>query len=176
MLELEAAVEQILSAIPSPKVERIPLSQAHGRILAEPTQALNDLPLFDNSAMDGYAVRWEDVKSAGADTPVRLGLIGRVAAGDNEGAEVASGMCVRLFTGSLLPKGADAVVMQEDTQVDPATPEEITFLSSATPWENVRMQGEDVKTGVVLAEAGEILTAAESVSSPQPERRKFAWG
>jgi molybdopterin molybdotransferase len=159
MQELEAAVEQILSAIPSPKVECIPLSQAHGRILAELVHALNDLPLFDNSAMDGYAVRVVDVKSACADAPVRLRLIGRVAAGDKQGVAVASGTSVRLFTGSPLPKGADAVVMQEDTQVDPANPNEITFLSGATPWENVRMQGEDVHAGVVLADAGEILTA-----------------
>src|SRR5438128_1019165 len=110
MLELEEALAQVLAAIPAPGSERISLGQAHGRILAERVVSPIDLPVFDNSAMDGYAVRAADVASAKPEAPVRLRLGGRVAAGATFTGEVATGTCVRVFTGSLLPKGADAVV------------------------------------------------------------------
>jgi molybdopterin molybdotransferase len=72
--------------------------------------------------------------------------------------QVASGTCARLFTGSPLPEGADAVVMQEDTRPDPARPGQVFFLDTARPWENVRLRGEDLKRGDLLAEAGDVLT------------------
>src|SRR2546422_11193725 len=116
MLELEEALGQILAAIPAPLRERIPLAEAHGRILAERIVSVIDLPVFDNSAMDGYAVRADDAASAKAEAPVRLRLAGQVAAGGTLTGEVAAGTCVRVFTGSPVPRGADAVVRQEDTR------------------------------------------------------------
>ena len=159
MLELETALERILALMPPAQSERIALSEAPGRILAERVLATLDLPAFDNSAMDGYAVRATDVSAASAASPVGLRLLGRVAAGETFSGEIATGDCVRLFTGSPLPRGADAVIMQEDTRIDPAQPGVVWFLDSAKPWENIRFRGEDLKPGAVLGEIGDELTA-----------------
>lgn len=157
MLELEEAVTRILSVLPGPVSETIPVTEAYHRILAEPLRLALDLPLFDNSAMDGYAVRADNVKSARPDSPVSLRLIGKVAAGGVFEGQVTPGTCVRLFTGAPIPKGSDAVVMQEDTYFDTNALETIQILDSAKPWENVRLQGEDVKRGTVAAEPGDML-------------------
>src|ERR1051325_17832 len=157
MLELEEALERILAAVPPATPENIPLSAADGRVLSGRMLASVDLPPFDNSSMDGYAVRAEDVAAAKPEAPVGLVLAGRVAAGENLPGTMAAGTCVRLFTGSPLPAGADAVVMQEDTRIEPGNPQSVLFLDGAKRWENVRFKGEDVKRGAVLAEAGEVL-------------------
>jgi len=158
MLELEQAVDQILAAIPQPIAESIDLKQAHGRIAAESIAAPIDLPLFDNSSVDGYAVRAADVAAATSENPVRLRLIGRVAAGESFAGELTSSASVRLFTGSPLPRGADAVVMQEDTRMESAEAREVLVCDPVRPWENVRFRGEDVKRGAGLVDRGEALT------------------
>lgn len=158
MLELEEAQAHILAALAPPTSEIIPLSDAAGRVLAERIQSPLDLPVFDNSAMDGYGVRAKDIASARPESPARLRLAGKVAAGEVFAGDVASGTCVRLFTGSPLPRGADAVVMQEDTRLDPSAAGEVLFLTAASPGENVRLSGEDVKRGALLVEAGKVLT------------------
>src|SRR5437588_12141478 len=114
MIQLEQALEEILKLVPGPVAESVSLHEADGRVLAEQVRSPLDLPPFDNSAMDGYAVRAADVASASSEAPVRLRRCGRAAAGENYTGSVGQGTCVRLFTGSLLPSGADAVVMQED--------------------------------------------------------------
>ena len=159
MLELEEALARIFAAIPSPEAELIALAQAQGRILAETLVSPVDLPFFDNSAMDGYAVRAGDAAAARSDSPVRLRLIGKAAAGLPFAGALRSGSCVRVFTGSMLPEGADSVVMQEDTRIDSGKPEEILILEPVKPWENVRLRGEDLKTGATLAVNGERLSA-----------------
>ena len=158
MLELEEAQAHILAALAPPTSEIIPLSDGAGRVLAERIQSPLDLPVFDNSAMDGYGVRAKDIASARPESPARLRLAGKVAAGEVFAGDVASGTCVRLFTGSPLPRGADAVVMQEDTRLDPSAAGEVLFLTAASPGENVRLSGEDVKRGAQLVEAGKVLT------------------
>jgi molybdopterin molybdotransferase len=159
MLEYEVALAQILATIPAAQPERIPLAHAHRRILVERVLSPLDLPPFDNSAMDGYAVRAKDVQGATPGSPKSLRLRGKVAAGETFMSAVETGDCVRIFTGSPLPPGADAVVMQEDTRTDPAQPETVWFLDAVKPWENVRFRGEDMKHGVVAGEAGEELSA-----------------
>ncbi|MEK7676542.1 MAG: gephyrin-like molybdotransferase Glp [Verrucomicrobiota bacterium] len=157
MLDLEEAQKRILAVIQPLGSEAVPLQAAVGRILAARIPAPLDLPPFDNSAMDGYAVRAADVAEAGPRRPVSLRQIGTVTAGAFFQGTVEPGTCVRIFTGSPMPAGADAVVMQEDTRVNPAHPKEVDFLDKVDPWENVRLKGEDVKKGTVLGEAGEIL-------------------
>jgi molybdopterin molybdotransferase len=157
MLQYEEALAQVIGAVPTPESESIALADAEGRFLAHEILSPIDLPPFDNSAMDGYAVRAADVTSAKPNSPVCLRLAGRVAAGEKFLAEVTSGACVRLFTGSPLPKGADAVVMQEDTKAD-AAPNEVLVLESVKPWENVRFQGEDIKRAAAVAAKGDRLT------------------
>ena len=161
MLEFEEALARILAAIPPIASERAVLSEAHGRVLARQVMSPVDLPLFDNSAMDGYAVRADDLAQAKPESPVRLRLCGKVAAGENFKGEIPSGSCVRLFTGSPMPSGADAVVMQEDTLVEPKDPAGIWILEAVKPWENVRLRATDIKRNARVAEAGERLTAGE---------------
>ena len=158
MIELEDARQQILAVMPTPVSERVPLGDAHERILAEPIAAPLDLPWFDHSAMDGYAVRTADVAAAKADSPVRLRVRGKVTAGEVFPGELTGGDCVRLFTGSPLPRGADAVIVQEDTRADANAPGEVLILSAVKRWENARLRGEDLKRGAALAEAGDVLT------------------
>lgn len=149
MMALEQAVEKLLAAIQPLPAELAAVSELAGRFLAEPVVAAEALPRFDNSAMDGWAVR------AGDSGPRRIA--GRAPAGAMFDGELQAGECVRVFTGSPLPKGADAVVMQEDAREENNT---VTILDPPKPWENVRFRGEDVKAGALLAEAGERVTAA----------------
>ena len=127
--------------MPPAKSEHVELTSARGRILAQRIVSAVDLPVFDNSAMDGYAVRADDVRNARNDAPATLKLIGRVAAGEVFSGHVNAGECVRIFTGSPLPNGADAVVMQEDTRIEPSVPEAIQLLDGAKRGENVRLRG-----------------------------------
>ncbi|MBM3835694.1 MAG: molybdopterin molybdotransferase MoeA [Verrucomicrobia bacterium] len=161
MLELEEAQRRILSAVRPSSSELIPLQLALGRIVADSATAAIDLPTFDNSAMDGYAVRAEDLAHSSPERPVPLRLIGRVAAGEASRDSVEPGACVRLFTGSPLPCGADAVVMQEDVRLVASDPSVIVFPESIKPWENVRFRGEDLKRGASITTAGEHLSAGQ---------------
>ena len=128
MLELEEALGRILAAMPRPQVERVSLMETHRRVLAENILSPLDLPAFDNSSMDGYSVRAGDTASANSENPVRLQLLGKAAAGENFGGELAAGTCVRLFTGSPLPRGANAVAMQDDTRLDTNRAGEVLIL------------------------------------------------
>src|SRR5256885_5843162 len=110
--------------------------------------------------MDGYAVRAEDVASARPESPAQLKMIGRAAAGEVFPGKVSPGTCVRVFTGSAMPHGADAVVMQEETQALGEDGKKVLVFGSAKPWENMRLRGEDVKAGQELASVGVKLTAA----------------
>jgi molybdopterin molybdotransferase len=159
MMPLETALEQILASMPQASPERVNLGDALGRVLLESVVSPMDWPAFDNSAVDGYAVRSEDVKQA-ALTSVKLRIVGRIAAGSACSIEVKPFECVRLFTGSPLPAGADAVVMQEDSRTVSDEPAIVEILDAAKPWENVRLRGVDVKLSEVLCDAGETLTAA----------------
>jgi len=158
MLELEEALARILDSLPDPTVDRVPLNTAAGRVLAETIVSSVDLPAFDNSSVDGFAVRAEETSAASHPHPVRLHLAGRVAAGQHFNGEIAPGQCIRIFTGSPMPRGSNAVVMQEDTRVEVNKPGDILVLEPVKPWENVRFQGEDVKQGATLAGPGEQLT------------------
>ncbi len=158
VLELEEAVERILKAVPAPVAETVPLMEAHGRVAVEPILSPVDLPLFDNSAMDGYAVRAGDVAAASPEQSVELEIAGRIEAGQTFDAKIGTGQCARVFTGSPLPAGTDAVVMQEDTRTKADRPNRVFVTDAVKPWENVRLRGEDVRAGTALIEAGNVLT------------------
>jgi molybdopterin molybdotransferase len=161
MLELEAAQQQILSLVHPLDQQSVELLSALGRTLAQPLRARHDLPLFDNSAMDGYAVRAEDVEGASLSKPALLRCIARIEAGHSPPVELRAGECVRLFTGSPLPVGSNAVIMQEDTRSDPERPDRVSIVDPVKPWENVRFRGEDVKQGATLLQEGTRLGAAQ---------------
>jgi len=156
VLDLETAVTRILAALPAPQGEQIGLTEAAGRMLLAAVTAPVDLPPFDNSAMDGYAVRAADVTDATATTPVPLRLRARIAAGEIFSGKLEPGECLRLFTGAPMPSGADAVVMQEDTW---AAGDSVLILDAVRAGENVRWQGEDVRRDAKLAAAGDEITA-----------------
>ncbi len=150
MQSLEATRERLLAALAPLSAETVSLAAADGRFLAQEIRSPRELPPFDNSSMDGYAVRAADT----AVTPAPLRLVGRTAAGEASGHTLAAGECVRVFTGAPLPAGADAVVMQEDVDADQATPARILVREGVKPWENVRFRGEDIARESVLASAG----------------------
>jgi molybdopterin molybdotransferase len=160
MLSLESARQQILSRLTPLPAESIPVSQAYGRFLTQNVTASIDLPPFDNSAMDGYAVRSNDVAGATPERSIALQLAGRSAAGESTMPPVEPGTCLRVFTGAPLPSGADAVVMQEDTRIDPGDPRRIWISDAVKPWENVRFKGEDVKCASHVLSTGERMSAA----------------
>jgi molybdopterin molybdotransferase len=157
MLELEEARRRILEVIQPLSSESISLSNAAGRILAQKIISQIDFPSFDNSAVDGYAVQSKDLTSANHNQPVSLQLVGKIPAGGSFSGKVESGQCVRIFTGSPLPDGADSVAMQEDARPDAQNSDRVLFLDSVKPWENVRFRGEDVKARSIVAETGERL-------------------
>lgn len=151
MLQLEEARDRILAEIQPLPAETVPLTEASGRVLAQDIVAPLDLPGFDNSAMDGYAVRSDDLKAASEAQPISLKIIGEIPAGSSAECSVQRGECARIFTGSPLPPGADAVVMQEDARPQN---DAVSFNEPVKPWENVRFRGEDVKQGSRVCETG----------------------
>jgi len=162
MLELEDARERILVVLPATPVETIPINEALGRIAAEPICAPIDLPGFDNSAMDGYAVRSNDLVRATTEKLVALKVVAESSAGQASSNPIIPGECIRVFTGSVLPTGADAVVMQEDTRSALGSDKAVLFSESVKPWENVRFRGEDVKRGALLLTEGDRVSIGTS--------------
>ena len=113
---VEAAREAILAAVPGPTSEEIvPIDRALGRVLSRPVVAAVTLPPWDNSAMDGYAVRSADVAAASEAGPVRLEVSGEVPAGGAADRSVEHGSAIRIATGAPIPEGADAVIPVEQT-------------------------------------------------------------
>jgi molybdopterin molybdotransferase len=162
MIEVEEAVGRILAEVRAAlPAESMPLAEAAGRVARGAVAAPLDLPPFDNSAMDGYAVRAADVSGASAERPVALAVIGRCAAGEWFSGALGAGQAVRVFTGAPLPAGADAVVMQEDTRGEDAPGAQVAVLDPVKPWENVRFRGEDVRAGETVLGGGEVLTVGQ---------------
>ncbi|MEJ2896804.1 gephyrin-like molybdotransferase Glp, partial [Bordetella avium] len=138
-------------AAPHPPPETLPLARLAGRVLAQDITATLDLPSADNSAMDGYAIRYADYQ-AGRALPVTQ----RVFAGEMP-ARLEAGQAARLFTGSLLPEGADTVIMQEDAR---ETDGQVEILLAPSAGQHVRKRGEDTRAGALLLAGGTVLQAA----------------
>ena len=141
----------ILSGIEAIAPLDLQLLDAHGCILTEAVTADHDLPMFDNSSMDGYAVRLEDVASASENSPVQLPVIGDIAAGAPPTYTVQTGMSVRIMTGALVPPGAEAVVPLEWTDGGIAG---VSVRRAPTSGAHIRRRGEDVQEGQVILDAG----------------------
>lgn len=153
MLSVEEAQERILAGRRPLAAEDVALDALVGRVLAADLVAPLDLPPFANSAMDGYAVRAEDLTSASEAAPVALRLIGAVPAGGVFAGEVLASTTVRIFTGAPLPLGADAVLQQELTAIG-ATPDTVLMRASLTVGTNVRAAGSDLAAGTRLLARG----------------------
>ena len=140
---------------PMTGVARLPIRSALGRVLAEDIISPVNVPAHVNSAMDGWALRVDDLT---ADPNVALTEIGSSFAGVPFGKPVGKGQCVRIFTGGVVPEGCDAVVMQERAQ---ANGKQITFSPGVKKSQNVRYAGEDLKAGAVALSRGRVVRPAE---------------
>ena len=154
-LPYEDALERILSQCPSPATVALPLERCLDRVLAAPVHADADVPPFNKSFMDGFAVRSADVGTV----PARLAVVGEVAAGADSLPSVAPGEAVRIMTGAPVPPDTDAVQMVEESRiVDEST---VEILKSVAPGANVSRQGREVAKGNVVLEAGRLIGPAE---------------
>lgn len=154
LMPVDEAIEQLLAqAPPAPPTEVIPLGQAAGRVIAEELFSPLDLPCWDNSAMDGYALRVADVPEQGG----YLVLAGRIAAGHSSDELLQAGQTVRIFTGAPLPPGADSVVPQERCRVYGQR----IWCPPLRLGEHVRKRGEEMQRGQRLLRVGQRLRAQE---------------
>ena len=153
--EHRAAVATLLGSMPA---ERVAVAAARGRVLAEPLVAGVALPPFDNSAMDGYAVRAADVAGAREDDPVVLPVAADVPAGCTDPPPLRPGTAHRIMTGAPVPTGADAVVQVEHTD---GGGERVRVFRAAAAGTSVRRTGEDVAAGAVVLPAGTVLGPAQ---------------
>lgn len=158
MIELEEALEIILSQVKLVSSEKIDILSSLSRTLAEDVHADFDIPGFDRAAMDGYAVLSKDTNSASKKKPVILEVIANVPAGYSTEKVVKNGRAVRIMTGAPMPKGADAVIMVEDTEKEE---EKVKIFRKVTCQENVSFAGEDVKRGELILSQGSLIRPAE---------------
>jgi molybdopterin molybdotransferase len=158
MITADAALQLVLDNVAGLGVERVSLREALARVLAEEIRAPRDIPGFDNSAMDGYAVRAADVAAAREDTPVRLKVLETVGAGMMPTAHVGQGEAIRTMTGAPIAAGADAIVPVERTR---GAADTVEVLAPATVGAFVRPRGEDLNRGELVIAAGKLLSAAD---------------
>ncbi len=153
LLPVEEALARMLEGLQPTGAERVGLDEALGRTLAGPIAARRDQPPFPASAMDGYAVRAADLKSV----PVELAVIGEARAGEAFSGRLKSGETVRIFTGAPVSRGADAIVIQENTRA--AASGRVTVLQGVAEGAFIRPRGLDFARGDVLLDAGRVLDA-----------------
>lgn len=139
--------------LPVAENEHVPLHGARGRVVAQDVKAPVDLPPFDNSAVDGYAVQHADLQ---ADKETKLPVSGRLTAGARANLAIKPGTAIRIFTGAAMPKGADTVFMQEDVTVEG---DRVTVPKGLKLGANRRLAGEDVPAGAIVLPSGTVLEA-----------------
>ena len=135
-----------------------PLTESQGLAISEDISAPHGIQLFDNSAVDGYAVHAADLAEASNANPVLLKILGYISAGDSGEEQMCSGQCVQIATGAPLPPGANTVVMVEDIEVEGSN---VRFTQSIPEKENVRYQGEDISEGDAIIPAGTVIGPAQ---------------
>ncbi|CAN5846771.1 molybdopterin molybdotransferase MoeA [soil metagenome] len=165
MLSLEDALQRMLEGVEPLPAEEVALGDALGRVLAAPISSRLTLPPWDNSAMDGFALRADDVALASRREPRSLRVTGESAAGHPAGVTVGGGTAVRILTGAPLPEGADAVAPVEDTDAfgpdaAPADAPTVQVYRPAVTGAHIRRAGSDVRPGYPLLDAGEVLSPA----------------
>ncbi|WP_045836492.1 gephyrin-like molybdotransferase Glp [Hyphomicrobium sp. 99] len=167
LLPVAEALKRILDVATTLEPEDVELLKARGRTLAAPVVSRHDNPPFNASAMDGYAVRAEDV----ATVPALLTVIGEAGAGRPFSGTLGKGEAIRIFTGGCLPEGADAIVIQENVDASGPT---ITVRETAAIGANIRPQGEDFRKKDILLEPGRCLTARDVLIGASSGHAKLA--
>jgi len=152
LLPVADALARVLDGVAKLPAEEVPIGEAHGRVLAESLAAKRDQPPADVSSMDGYAARAADLAA-----PEKLKLVGESAAGRPFAGEVKTGEAARIFTGAVVPKGADTVIAQEDATAEGNT----VALPAAKPGKFIRRRGLDFIAGKAMLQAGRRLTARD---------------
>jgi len=157
VISVEEALEKVLEA------EESPILGCLGQVLAEDISSTINIPPLNNSAMDGYAIRSADTRGASRQSPRFLRVIGTVTAGTISKSEVKPGTAIRIMTGAPIPKGADSVIMFEDTDESErhGVPEEIGILTEAKPGAEIRQAGEDITAGSLVLSKGTVIKPAE---------------
>ena len=154
MLSIHEALERVLESVPGVRSETVALADAHGRVLAQQVRSPMDTPPWDNSAMDGYAVRSADIPTDGSDVVLRLNEV--VGAGHVASCSVLPGTATGIMTGAPMPEGADSVIMVEYS--DGSLEGHVTLRGPLTHGQHVRRRGEDVARGSMVAAPGDLLT------------------
>ena len=173
MIAVEEAQERVLAEVEPLGVEEVVFSEAHGRVLREDVHATYDVPQKDNTAMDGYAVRADDIAAATHDAPVSLTVIEDLPAGTVATQIVGPGTAIRIMTGALMPDGADTVAHVEITD---AGSDVVRVFRSMRRGVNIRKRGEDMHTGDVVLRDGTPLHAAEVGVLASVQRTKVCVG
>lgn len=159
MIPVKEARDIVLGRIPMLGAERVELFSALGRVLAEDVLAPYDVPPHNNSAMDGYAVRSEDVKRASRDNPVVLEVIEDLPAGYISQQPVGKQQAIRIMTGAAIPEGADAVVRVEETARGEG--KSVLIFKEVPPRCDMRLAGEDIRQGEIVLQKGKLIRPAE---------------
>lgn len=156
MINVDDALKTILDSVKAPiGLERIGILESLGRVLAENIHSDGDIPAFDYSAMDGYALRFADTDGASADAGKKLKVTGEFRAGGDTSSKVEKGRAVTIMTGAPIPEGADAVIMVENTkEVDGI----VEVFEEVERGKNIRLAGEDIKKGDLVLEKGSLIT------------------
>lgn len=158
MISVQEALNILHENIPIPKRQLIALEDAHNCILSIDVNAPESSPRYTNSAMDGFALRWEDCGEVTKENPVTLKIIGESQAGIPFDKEVITGTAIRISTGAMLPDGANTVVRVEDTEENE---DYVTVYSVRALGQDVRHEGEEFKEGELLFHKGDKLGARE---------------
>jgi molybdopterin molybdotransferase len=158
LISPDEGLKLVLGRVEPLDAEAVPIAEALGRVLAEDLYASDDVPPFDNSAMDGFAVRASDTRGASPDSPVDLAVVAESRAGSPSSRGPGRGEAVRISTGALLPEGADAVVRVEDTT---EAESRVAVLAEVAPGREIRRAGEDVGAGERVLARGTRLGPAE---------------
>jgi molybdopterin molybdotransferase len=158
MITVEEALDKILSHIQLLGFEKVSILEALGRVIAEDIYANRDIPPLDNSGMDGYAVRSEDIRNADQNHPVRLEVIEDLPAGFISTKIVGRGEAIRIMTGAPIPRGADTIIPVEYTKKEDSF---VAIFKAVLPGKDIRRAGEDVKKGERVISSGDLVRPAE---------------
>jgi len=178
-MPLEQAQEQLLSYVRPPVVEEVLLLESLGRVLARDIYSAEDIPPFDRSPVDGYAVRAKDTEKASAEVPVRLKIIAELPAGLVWPVPLSSGTAIKIMTGAPIPLGANAIIKVEDVR---AYANEVWIEAPMKPDSNIIKAGEDIRAGELFLTRGTflgagaigVLAAANKQTVPVFERPRIA--
>lgn len=167
LLNVDTAIDNILDSVSALPAETVSLPEAHNRVIAGDISSPIDLPPFDNSAMDGYALYYEDSIAASQPNPVTLAVVMDVLAGSAPSGQLQRGQAARVMTGAPVPAGANAVIPVEDTDDDwvkgesAAAPDSVQLFRSLRFGENIRRAGENIARGDSVMRAGTVIGPAE---------------